>query len=37
MYNVFKEKIMENKVEILGVNIDKLTVKSASEKIYSYL
>ena len=33
MYNVFKEKIMENKVEILGVNIDKLTVKSASEKI----
>ena len=28
---------MENKVEILGVNIDKLTVKSASEKIYSFL
>lgn len=28
---------MENKVEILGVNIDKLTIDEASEKIYSFI
>lgn len=28
---------MDNKVDILGVNIDKLGIKDASEKIYSFL